>query len=197
MKRIILSLALIGVVSAVAVGATRAYFSDTVTISGNTFTAGTLDLKIDTDTSSSGYNWEDSLTLPASYFDSLVPGFSDKQIIDIKNVGGINSYATIKFESNDTDDLLQKMYVKVYFDGKSVDAMTDANTVLVASGYLSQWLNNTYTLGDIVSTATTEAGVTGQNARIRVEWSIPTSVGNEIQGDNINVKVTLGLEQKH
>lgn len=47
MKRILISLSVIGLVSAVAFGATRAYFSDTETSSGNTFTAGTIDLKID------------------------------------------------------------------------------------------------------------------------------------------------------
>ena len=47
MKRILLSLALIALVSSVTVGATRAYFSDTETSSGNTFSAGTLDLQVD------------------------------------------------------------------------------------------------------------------------------------------------------
>jgi spore coat-associated protein N len=46
MKKILLSLLTIALVSAVAVGATRAYFSDTETSAGNTITAGTLDLKV-------------------------------------------------------------------------------------------------------------------------------------------------------
>ncbi len=45
MKKIILSLAIVGIVGAVAIGGTIAYFSDTETSTGNTFTAGTLDLK--------------------------------------------------------------------------------------------------------------------------------------------------------
>jgi predicted ribosomally synthesized peptide with SipW-like signal peptide len=47
MKKILLSLLTIALVSIVAVGATRAYFSDTETSVGNSFTAGTLDLKVD------------------------------------------------------------------------------------------------------------------------------------------------------
>lgn len=47
MKRILLSVAVIGAVAAIVVGATTAYFSDTETSQGNTFTAGTLDLKVD------------------------------------------------------------------------------------------------------------------------------------------------------
>jgi len=46
-KKILISLSIIGVVAALAVGGTIAYFSDTETSTGNTFTAGVLDLKID------------------------------------------------------------------------------------------------------------------------------------------------------
>jgi spore coat-associated protein N len=45
-KKIALSLATIAMVCLLAVGATRAYFNDTETSVGNTFTAGTLDLKV-------------------------------------------------------------------------------------------------------------------------------------------------------
>lgn len=47
MKKIIISLAMIAAVSAVAIGATTAYFGDTETSSGNTFTAGEIDLTVD------------------------------------------------------------------------------------------------------------------------------------------------------
>ena len=47
MKRIIISLSIIAAVAAIVVGATTAFFSDTETSSGNTFTAGAIDLKVD------------------------------------------------------------------------------------------------------------------------------------------------------
>ena len=53
MKKIIISLSVIGAVAAVAIGASTAFFSDTETSTGNTFTAGAIDLKID---SESHYN---------------------------------------------------------------------------------------------------------------------------------------------
>lgn len=46
-KKIIISLSVIGVIAAIAVGGTIAYFSDTETSTGNTFTAGAIDLGID------------------------------------------------------------------------------------------------------------------------------------------------------
>ena len=45
-KKLIVSLSVIGVVAAIAIGGTIAYFSDVETSAGNTITAGTLDLKI-------------------------------------------------------------------------------------------------------------------------------------------------------
>lgn len=46
MKKILLSLLTVGIVSGVGIAATQAFFTDAETSSGNTFTAGTLDLQI-------------------------------------------------------------------------------------------------------------------------------------------------------
>jgi len=48
MKRILLSVLTISMVGAVTIGATGAYFSDTEKSTGNTFTAGTIDLALNT-----------------------------------------------------------------------------------------------------------------------------------------------------
>ena len=47
MEKILISLAIIGVVAAIGIGATVAYFSDTEISTGNTFTAGSIDLTVD------------------------------------------------------------------------------------------------------------------------------------------------------
>ncbi len=47
MKKIAISLGIIGVVAAIVIGATTAFFSDTETSTGNTFSAGTIDIAID------------------------------------------------------------------------------------------------------------------------------------------------------
>ncbi len=52
MKRIIASLSVVAVVAAVAISATGAFFSDTATSTGNTFSSGTLDLKLSDDNES-------------------------------------------------------------------------------------------------------------------------------------------------
>ena len=49
MKKILLSMSMIAVVAVVAIGATGAFFSDTETSTGNTFTAGAIDLTVDSE----------------------------------------------------------------------------------------------------------------------------------------------------
>jgi len=62
-KKIIISLGIIGLAAAIAIGATTAFFSDTETSTGNLFTAGGIDLKIDNESyyngvRSEGTSWE-------------------------------------------------------------------------------------------------------------------------------------------
>ena len=66
-KKIIISLCVMGVVAAVVVGGTTAYFSDTETSTGNTFTAGTIDISINDQNP-----WNESFTL-----DDMKPCYTD------------------------------------------------------------------------------------------------------------------------
>lgn len=56
MKKILLSLIVVGAVGGAAIGAATAFFSDTETSTGNTFTAGAIDLKIDNESYAIDYN---------------------------------------------------------------------------------------------------------------------------------------------
>jgi len=47
MAKLILSLSVIAAAAVVVVGATTAFFNDTETSTGNVFTAGSIDLKVD------------------------------------------------------------------------------------------------------------------------------------------------------
>jgi predicted ribosomally synthesized peptide with SipW-like signal peptide len=63
LKKILLSVLVVGAVGGTALAATNAFFSDTETSTGNTFTAGNLDLKIDSqatynDQTATYGNWE-------------------------------------------------------------------------------------------------------------------------------------------
>lgn len=77
MRKILVSLSIIAVVGAIAIGGTIAYFSDVETSTGNTFSAGTLDLQIRDQNEGFGNGvtatwiasdvkpgWEDDFTVP-------------------------------------------------------------------------------------------------------------------------------------
>ena len=94
-KKILISLSVIGVVAAIAVGGTIAYFSDTETSTGNTFTAGAIDLTIDNESYvtnengelvySPGTSWSFSDLTDQLFFDfaDLKPGDLGEDTISI------------------------------------------------------------------------------------------------------------------
>lgn len=77
MKKILVSLSIIGVVAGIAIGGTIAYFSDTETSAGNTFSAGTLDLKIRDQNEGYGHGvvgtWTASDIKPGDEYEFSVP----------------------------------------------------------------------------------------------------------------------------
>ncbi len=110
MKKILLSLATLGVVGVVAIGATTAIFSDTESSTGNTFTAGAIDLQIDNDSyyngeRNVGTSWIQKDLEEGDFFfnfDDLKPGDWGEDTISI-NVNNNDSYvcADVTLTSND------------------------------------------------------------------------------------------------
>src|SRR3989344_2886761 len=74
MKKILLSLSVLVFVGAVVVGGTSAFFSDEETSTGNTFTAGEIDLKVD---NTSYYNGEFNPSTSWELVDLTVEKFFD------------------------------------------------------------------------------------------------------------------------
>lgn len=77
MKRIIISLSVVAAVAAAVVVGTTAFFSDTETSTGNTFTAGTIDISVD-----SMNPWNESFTLA-----DMKPSYVDYINFEIQNTG--------------------------------------------------------------------------------------------------------------
>jgi len=86
-------------------GSAFAYFSDTETSSGNTFTAGTLDLKVDVDPSGSVTDWQDSapnygMIYTGAEFEiinNMEPGDLEYNTLGIKNAGTVDGEVSIEF----------------------------------------------------------------------------------------------------
>jgi predicted ribosomally synthesized peptide with SipW-like signal peptide len=180
-KKILVSMMVIGLVAALAGAGLYAYFSDTETSSGNTFTAGTLDLKVD---------GKDDPEVPV-YFEvsDVKPGDSGSKNIVLSNVGSIDGVAYLTFTNvvdspgttpepeptPDYGELSENLYIGVIVGGETI-----------AEGCLSE-LTEAIELGTI--------GAEG-SLTVTISWSIDgETVGNEIMGDIVTFDMLFSLEQ--
>ncbi len=83
--KILMSIMVIIVAASMIVGATMAYFSDTETSTGNTFTAGTLDLQID----------GGDVNVVKFNVNNMRPGNQPKASYVLSNIGSINGKLNI------------------------------------------------------------------------------------------------------
>jgi len=109
-KKILISLSVIGVAAAVGIGGTIAYFNDTETSTGNTFTAGAIDLKIDNHSWYNGIyqsdlSWElDDLTGHLFFnFSDLKPADWGEDTISV-HANGNDAWACMDFNLYNADD---------------------------------------------------------------------------------------------
>jgi len=202
--KIVKSLLIVVAVAAVAGGATYAYFSDTATMSGNTFSAGTMAIKIDQNVTGANQDWVDGFNTTEAGFknqftaeqyaaflkntglSNLYPGATGQQIMDIKNAGTIDGVATIKFDATDWNALGDNLIFTVYYSNNSTSSTAGTFGNAIASGTLAQFNHNVYTLENIAA---------GAQGSVKIVWSVPTSAGNNIQGLHIGLNTTFGLNQ--
>lgn len=87
MKKILLSLAMIAMVSTAAVGATAAWYSDTETSNDNTFTAGSLNLTVDGNDGINKVKWT---------VGPMVPGNQPKGTFTLANTGNVAGFLDLE-----------------------------------------------------------------------------------------------------
>jgi spore coat-associated protein N len=203
-KIIILSITAIVVIAIASVG-TFAYFSDTETSSNNTFTAGTLNLQVGS---------ADPTTATFAITDVKpgdgVPTPATAADWDLKNTGSINGYLDVSFtnivddengliepESSDGDtttpdgELAEDIVVLIYVDEDGDNAYTnETNDYLIFNDHVKGGTTalSAATVDDFPMAA-------GYAKSIRVEYSVATSIGNEIQSDKTGFDMVLSLEQ--
>jgi predicted ribosomally synthesized peptide with SipW-like signal peptide len=201
MKKIVgLTIALLLIIGMVGAG-TYAYFSDTESSTGNTLTAGTLDLNIDGgDTAVTTFTAGD-----------VAPGDSGNGSSTLTNIGSITGELDI-----DTSAVSNTPGVGGEFGGGSGELGASAQIAM----YLDVDQSGGWTSGDIglQSDGTTYSFPTSLNYDeiddyasetwdavetmaasvsddIIVNWQVPTGAGNEIQGDSVSFDITFTLEQ--
>jgi predicted ribosomally synthesized peptide with SipW-like signal peptide len=217
MKKIIgLSIAALLIISIVAVG-TFAYFSDTAASTGNTWTAGTLVLSEVTLGASGNTTFTGTPISTGGIngnvqFGPVVPGSSGTITWTLSNTGNVPGKLTLVSATtfNDTAtnapktaalaalaisdplawgtpwDLSKEMMVWVTrFDGTTTtDILGSTGTYVAMSGLqaaLNLEVSKTITIGTPMVYV--------------IHWQVPTTVGNEIQGDTAQLDITFTLNQ--
>jgi len=178
-------------------GGTWAYFSDPETSTGNTLTAGTLNLQVGA---------ADPITESFTLTDKL-PGDSGSIEWQVQNTGDVDvGYLDIAFTNIvDNENTVQEPETG---DDASSGELAEALSLTI---YLDKNDNDTYDSGtetlifqDYVKGGTTElSAVTlddysfdeGADEDFRIEWSIGTGIGNTIMSDIVGFDIEFNLDQ--
>lgn len=200
MKKILVSLMTIAMVSALIGGGVYAYFSDTETSTGNTFTAGTMDLNLDGGNANvvkfTVANVKPGDTGSGSYTVAnvgTIPGYLDLTPIAVTQSTGSSTDPELADEAGgvDTAQLGNYLMVHIFVDadhdgtwdaGEADIFGTSAAPAAVAT--IGTGLNSSVALAD------------GGTVYIAVAWSVPASATNRIQGDGVTLDITFSLDQQ-
>lgn len=200
MKRILISLMTIAVVGALVGGGIYAYFSDTETSTGNTFTAGTLDLNLD------GGN----TNVVKFTVDYVKPGDSGGATWTVANVGNILGYLDLESisvseaigtttdpeladepTSSDTTQLGNYLLVHIFIDTNNNGSWDSGETDIFGTNAAPAAIN---TIAGSYALDLSLAASGGTNY-ITLLWSVGTATDNRIQGDSVTLNITFELQQ--
>jgi len=201
-------------IAGIVIGVTSAYFSDTETSTNNTMAAGTMDLNIN------GGN----IAVQTINLTNKAPGDTGKESSILKNVGSLDgeldvamgmvaNYACTNTTYGKHDgtehcttaagalgaNAQMALYIDVNQDGgydNGTDIGLKSDTTIYTTGSLvydaiDNYGGKTWNPGNNGVVAMT----TGAEYNFVIDWKIPTTVQNEIQGDALNFDVTFILEQ--
>jgi predicted ribosomally synthesized peptide with SipW-like signal peptide len=196
-----MSLMTIAVVGALVGGGTYAYFSDTETSSGNTFTAGTLDLNLDsvntnvvkftvTDVKpgdSGGGTW--TVVNVGS-----IPGYLDLESISVSEAIGTTTDPELADEvppGTDTTQLGNYLLVHIFIDANN-NGSWDAGEADIFGTNAAPAAINTIAGSYALDLSLAASGGTNY---ITLLWSVATATDNRIQGDSVTLDITFELQQ--
>ncbi|OQB06339.1 MAG: Camelysin metallo-endopeptidase [bacterium ADurb.Bin212] len=195
MLKILKSFLVIAVVGAIATSATGAYFSDSETSTGNTFSAGSLDLNVD------GGN----TNVVKFNVTNMRPGNQPTAQYTLANVGTINGY--LDLANITVTDLENGITEPESSAGDITDPQGELSSVLGLTVYWDNDGDGYYSVGDvkiydsmangIASSYDTNKLVTaGSNVKMMVVvnwWNTPND--NLAQTDSMQLDFTFNLSQ--
>ena len=221
-KKILISLSVIGAVAALAIGGTVAYFHDVEISTGNTITAGTLNLVLGW---VGGGRWYDGENMRIFNVRDVKPGDSGRRTIGIR-VDGNDAFLCVygyytEHENECTEpesrvdktcgigadvdaELAENMNVKIWWDS-GTGGFGDRDTY--EGDNVWQSVETIYYKGPVRDLPSAMAMAArrgpfpieaGTVYYIGTEWSVGTGVGNIIQSDSVAVNARFyAVQQKH
>lgn len=219
MKKILLSLGVIAIVAAVSISATGAFFSDTETSTANVFTAGAIDLKIDSTATYNGQpvessTWQEKDLIPTSdkffNFDDIKPGDSGENNVSIHviNNDAWVCAAVTNLQSDDNGltgpeakvdstggagegELHEEMVWKIWRDDGAGDGIAGDNIQNGSEVILASGNPSAGVLPLYDSTTATGplTGVT--TSYIGITWELPAVSGNITQTDSLSADISF------
>ena len=197
MKKILISLMAIALVVGLVGAGTMAYFYDTETSTGNVFTAGTLDLKVD---------GNDDPAVVSLNISPMAPGATGYNTWAVTNTGNIagNFTLTVGTISNDpgttpepegtpdNGELSGNLMVILFEDTNNDGVFGTGDTVLYSDGMggmaLLSGMPGTYNPADPAVSG-------GSTVYITLRYELPTGTGNEVMDDSSTFNITFSLIQ--
>ena len=205
MKKILISLSVIGAVAAIAVGGTIAYFSDTETSTGNTFTAGTIDIAV-TSPQTWQYAFEDMKPSQVEYSNFTISNATGnnpvnvwKKVSNVQTIeNGINEpeqewYDTHEEEMNNEEEKNNIDTVIQY----------DLSVVVKDSTGAPKWNQTLYNLNKTIADIANQHDYGTFLGMIPAGWSMDVTesyhmideTGNWAQSDQMTFDITVTGEQ--
>jgi len=191
-KKILITVMTLALVAVLGVGGAFAVFSDTETSEDNTFTAGTLDLKVD--------DADDPGVTTKITIDNMKPGDTGSVDIEVKNDGTIDGVADLHIKNLvNAENVVTEPEVGASGEDGTEPGELGAYllvTITYAGGPAADPVVNVplndldcqnKILGDLLA---------GETKTITISWELPSATGNCVQSDSCTFDIEFSLDQK-
>ena len=170
------------VMSAILVGATFAWFTDTAISSGNKIQAGTLEVDLQLLDKEEGWVSLKDSNAPIFDCDTWEPGYTDVKLLKVENKGSLALQWKARFVSSDELSALAEVidvYVLPSQDEPTYPETRDLESLgYTCVGTVADFVNT-------IETTTTGTLLAGEWAYLSIALRMRTTAGNEYQGLSI------------
>ncbi len=201
-RALLLSVLALVMCCSMLIGSTYAWFTDSVTSTGNIIKSGTLKIALkyadgDLDPNSTSTVWNDASNVAIFNYDKWEPGYIDAKHLKVENIGSLAFKYQMQILSNGIVTELADV-IDVYFFDSAVQVTRASFTPANRIGTLAEVINNNFGEGasqgvnSFISKTYGELEA-GNSKMITVAFKMQESAGNEYQGLEIGTDFSIRL----